>query len=216
MRQDPSSRPCLRCRSAWRTLASSSAKVRPSTDSGPPRSAAPGGISSNSGPGPDHPLAWEAHGGSGRGPSLRKRTTAMPTPRPRVYLTARRPRAGNGAQAAHPAAVKPELIATGPDQVCSWDIAKLHGPAKWMCYHLYVILDIFSAAMPSAALAEKLIAATCAKQGIGRGHPPAAAGLADPHRRHPVPGAASDDVQLGLPGRVRRRAGPCQRALGVQ
>ncbi len=81
------------------------------------------------------------------------------------------------AQAAHPAAVKPELAATGPNQVYSWDITKLHGPAKWTYYHLYVILDIFSryavgwmvATRESAVLAEKLIAATCAKQGIGRG-----------------------------------------------
>jgi putative transposase len=77
------------------------------------------------------------------------------------------------AQATHPAAVKPELIATGPNQVYSWDITKLHGPAKWTYYHLYVILDIYSryavgwmvATCESAALAEKLIAATCAKQG---------------------------------------------------
>ena len=81
------------------------------------------------------------------------------------------------AQATHPAAVKPELLATGPNQVWSWDITKLHGPAKWTYYHLYVILDIYSryvvgwmvATRESAALAEKLIAATCAKQGIGRG-----------------------------------------------
>ena len=81
------------------------------------------------------------------------------------------------AQATHPAAVKPELVASGPNQVWSWDITKLHGPAKWTYYHLYVILDIFSryavgwmvATCESAALAEKLIAATCAKQGIGRG-----------------------------------------------
>ena len=81
------------------------------------------------------------------------------------------------AQAAHPATVKPELAATGPNQVYSWDITKLHGPAKWTYYHLYVILDIFSryavgwmvATRESAALAEKLIAATAAKQGITRG-----------------------------------------------
>ena len=81
------------------------------------------------------------------------------------------------AQATHPAAVKPELAATGPGQVWSWDITKLHGPAKWTYYHLYVILDIFSrhvvgwmvATRESAVLAEKLIAATCAKQGIRRG-----------------------------------------------
>jgi putative transposase len=81
------------------------------------------------------------------------------------------------AQATHPATVKPELAATGPNQVYSWDITKLHGPAKWAYYHLYVILDIFSryavgwmvATRESAALAEKLIAATAAKQGITRG-----------------------------------------------
>jgi putative transposase len=80
-------------------------------------------------------------------------------------------------QATHPATVKPELIATGPDQVYSWDITKLHGPAKWTYYHLYVILDIYSryvvgwmvATRESAALAGKLIAATCEKQGITRG-----------------------------------------------
>ena len=83
------------------------------------------------------------------------------------------------AQATHPATVKPELAADGPDQVWSWDITKLHGPAKWAYYHLYVILDIFSrhvagwmaATRESAALAEKLIAATCAKQGITRAIP---------------------------------------------
>ena len=47
-------------------------------------------------------------------------------------------------QAVHPAAVKPELAAAGPNQVYSWDITKLHGPAKWTYYYLYVILDIYS------------------------------------------------------------------------
>ena len=47
-------------------------------------------------------------------------------------------------QATHPAAVKPELLATGPNQVWSWDITKLHGPVKWTYYYLYVILDIYS------------------------------------------------------------------------
>jgi putative transposase len=80
-------------------------------------------------------------------------------------------------QATHPAAVKPELLATGPNQVWSWDITKLHGPAKWTYYHLYVILDIYSryavgwmlATRESAALADKLITGTCAGQGITRG-----------------------------------------------
>jgi putative transposase len=81
------------------------------------------------------------------------------------------------AQATHPAAVKPELVAAGPNRVWSWDITKLHGPAKWTYYYLYVILDIYSryaagwmvATCESAALAEKLIAATAAKQGITAG-----------------------------------------------
>jgi putative transposase len=80
-------------------------------------------------------------------------------------------------QAVHPAAVKPELLATAPNQVWSWDITKLHGPAKWTYYYLYVILDIRSryvtgwmlATRESAALAGKLIAATCAKQHISHG-----------------------------------------------
>lgn len=79
-------------------------------------------------------------------------------------------------QASHPARIKPELAATAPNQVWSWDITKLHGPAKWTYYHLYVILDIFSryvvgwmvAHRESAALAEVLIRQTCTKQGIGR------------------------------------------------
>jgi putative transposase len=78
------------------------------------------------------------------------------------------------AQATHPAKVKPELVATAPNAVWSWDITKLRGPAKWTYYHLYVILDIYSryvvgwmvATRESAALAEVLIKATCAKQGI--------------------------------------------------
>ena len=47
-------------------------------------------------------------------------------------------------QATHPAKVKPELVAHGPNQVWSWDITKLHGPAKWSYFYLYVILDVYS------------------------------------------------------------------------
>ena len=79
-------------------------------------------------------------------------------------------------QATHPAKVKPELVASTPNAVWSWDITKLRGPAKWTYYYLYVILDIFSryvvgwmvASRESAALAEVLIRQTCAKQGIDR------------------------------------------------
>jgi putative transposase len=80
-------------------------------------------------------------------------------------------------QATHPPTVKPELAADRPNTVWSWDITKLHGPAKWTYYYLYVILDIFSryatgwmvATCESAALAEKLISETCAKQHISPG-----------------------------------------------
>ena len=47
-------------------------------------------------------------------------------------------------QLRHPAYTKPELLATRPNEVWSWDITKLMGPAKWTYYYLYVILDIFS------------------------------------------------------------------------
>jgi putative transposase len=77
-------------------------------------------------------------------------------------------------QLAHPNYKKPELLATQPNQVWSWDITKLLGPAKWTYYYLYVILDIYSryvvgwmiADQESAALAKELIAETCARQSI--------------------------------------------------
>jgi putative transposase len=47
-------------------------------------------------------------------------------------------------QLTHPIYQKPELMATGPNQVWSWDITKLLGPAQWTYFYLYVILDIFS------------------------------------------------------------------------
>jgi putative transposase len=80
-------------------------------------------------------------------------------------------------QATHPARVKPELVATQPNQCWSWDITKLHGPAKWTYYYLYVILDIYSryavgwmiADRESAVLAEKLLADTIIKQHVDRG-----------------------------------------------
>ena len=79
-------------------------------------------------------------------------------------------------QLRHPAYAKPELLATSPNRVWSWDITKLLGPTKWTSYYLYVMLDIFSryvvgwliADRESGALAEVLIAEACAKQRIGR------------------------------------------------
>jgi putative transposase len=72
---------------------------------------------------------------------------------------------------------KPELLATRPNEVWSWDITKLKGPAKWTYYYLYVILDIFSryvvgwmiALREASTLAQRLIAETCRKQQIVEG-----------------------------------------------
>ena len=80
-------------------------------------------------------------------------------------------------QLRHPAYARPELLATGPNELWSWDISKLRGPAKWTYYYLYVLLDVFSRYVPgwmvataeSAALAERLIADTVEKQGITPG-----------------------------------------------
>ena len=80
-------------------------------------------------------------------------------------------------QRQHPRAAAPELLATGPNQLWSWDITKLKGPAKWTYFYLYVILDVFSryvvgwmaAYRESATLAQRLIEETCARQGIAKG-----------------------------------------------
>jgi len=63
----------------------------------------------------------------------------------------------------HPTYHKPELLASAPNQVWSWDITKLLGPAKWTYYYLYVILDIFSRYVVGWMLAERE-AAVWAKQ----------------------------------------------------
>jgi len=80
-------------------------------------------------------------------------------------------------QLTHPKYVKPQLLATAPNEVWSWDTTKLRGPVKWTYFYLYVILDIFSryvvgwmvAQRESATLAKKLIKESCDKQGIAPG-----------------------------------------------
>jgi putative transposase len=77
-------------------------------------------------------------------------------------------------QLRHPAYSRPELLATAPNQLWSWDITKLSGPVKLTYYYLYVMLDVYSryvvgwmvAEHESAALAEVLIAAACTRQEI--------------------------------------------------
>ena len=80
-------------------------------------------------------------------------------------------------QLTHPPYQKPQLLATGPNQLWSWDITKLLGPAKWTYFYLYVILDVFSryvvgwmvADREGKELARQLIAETCGKQQIALG-----------------------------------------------
>jgi putative transposase len=55
-------------------------------------------------------------------------------------------------QLRHPVYKKPELLAQAPNQVWSWDITKLMGPAKWTYFYLYVIIDIFSRRIVGCAL----------------------------------------------------------------
>lgn len=80
-------------------------------------------------------------------------------------------------QLRHPNYQKPELLATGCNQVWSWDITKLLGPQKWTYFYLYVIIDIYSryivgwmiAHRESSELAKRLIKETCQKQKIEEG-----------------------------------------------
>lgn len=76
--------------------------------------------------------------------------------------------------ATHPTAIKPELAATAPNQVWSWDITRLLGPQKWTYYHLYVVLDVFSRyvvgwrleARESSTLAKELFIDAIAKERV--------------------------------------------------
>jgi putative transposase len=80
-------------------------------------------------------------------------------------------------QRTHPAKKKPELIATAPNQVWSWDITKLRGPTRGVYYELFVIIDIYSryviawtvAAAETGELAKEFIDNAITTQGIERG-----------------------------------------------
>ena len=83
-------------------------------------------------------------------------------------------------QRTHPAYTRPELLATRPSELWSWDITKLLGPRKWTYYYLYVILDVFSrfvvgwmvAHRESATLAERFIHETCGRRASTAGSSP--------------------------------------------
>jgi putative transposase len=80
-------------------------------------------------------------------------------------------------QLTHPPYARPELLAKRPNQVWSWDITKLLGPATWTYFYLYAILDVFSryvvgwtvAHRETGPIAEQLITQTLAQQQIDRG-----------------------------------------------
>ena len=103
-------------------------------------------------------------------------------------------------QLRHPEYRKPELLATGPNQVWSWDITKLKGPSKWTYFYLFVILDIFSryvvgwmiAHRESGSLARHLIDQTIAAQGIGPDQLTLHADRGSPMKAKPVAFLLSD------------------------
>jgi putative transposase len=80
-------------------------------------------------------------------------------------------------QLTHPAYAKPELLAQRPNELWSWDISKLKGPAKWTYFYLYVILDVFSRYAvgwtvqhrENAKLAKALIGQSAEQQKITQG-----------------------------------------------
>jgi putative transposase len=116
-------------------------------------------------------------------------------------------------QATHPAAKQPELLATRPNEVYSWDITKLLGPVKWTWCYLYVILDVFSRYVPgwmlahaeNARLAEALLADTAAKQGIVPGQLTVHADRGSPMTAKPV---AFLLATSGSPSRTPGRTAP--------
>jgi putative transposase len=93
------------------------------------------------------------------------------------YLRANQQLSERRNQLVHPTVVKPELVATAPNQVWSWDITTLLGPTKHTFYYLYVILDVYSRLVPGWLLAEReceglaqqLVRETCEKQHIPLG-----------------------------------------------
>jgi putative transposase len=80
-------------------------------------------------------------------------------------------------QREHPVYQKPELLATGPNQLWSWDITRIKGPKPWIFYHLYVVIDVFSRYVVAWCISEHesgeqaraLIEAACQRQVIGDG-----------------------------------------------
>lgn len=80
-------------------------------------------------------------------------------------------------QLVRPVYAKPELLATAPNQVWTWDITKLRGPVKWSYFHLYVVLDLYSRYVVAwlladrewAAYAVRLVAEAVRREGVDAG-----------------------------------------------
>jgi putative transposase len=97
-------------------------------------------------------------------------------------------------QLTHPAYVRPELLAERPNELWSWDVSKLKGPAKWTWFYLYVILDVFSRYVvgwtvqyrETGAIAEALIAQAIEQQQIEPGTLTVHADRGGPQRSKPV------------------------------
>jgi putative transposase len=106
-------------------------------------------------------------------------------------------------QLIHPVYARPELLATAPNQVWSWDITKLRGPVKWTYFYLYVLLDIFSryvvgwliANRESARIASILIADSCHRHQIAPGQLSIHADRG-PAMRSKTVGQLFDDLQV--------------------
>ncbi len=102
-------------------------------------------------------------------------------------------------QLRHPHYEAPQLLATGPKEIWSWDITKLLGPSKWLYYYLYVLLDIYSryvvgwmlAEGESGTLATKLIAEACRREGIEPGQLTIHSDRGGPMRSKPLVGLLS-------------------------
>ena len=97
-------------------------------------------------------------------------------------------------QLTHPAYAKPELLAERPNELWSWDVSKLKGPAKWTYFYLYVILDVFSRYVvgwtvqhrENGQLAKALIEQATEQQQIGRSVLTLHADRGAPQRAKPV------------------------------
>src|SRR5581483_7639280 len=97
-------------------------------------------------------------------------------------------------QLTHPAYAKPELLAERPNELWSWDVSKLLGPAKWSYFYLYVILDVFSRYVvgwtvqqrETAAIASALLGQAVEQQQVEEGTLTVHADRGAPQRAKPV------------------------------